>query len=358
MKIHLSAAVTADGALDDCSTGRLHISNEKDWAAVQRLRARCDAILVGAETIRRDDPRLVLTDEKLRNKRTEEGRSADLVKVTATCTGRLDPSARFFTCGTGRKLVFSQIALPHLSGVAETVVATRITAARIVTELEKRGIRSLLVEGGAGILRMFLCEGMADTLRIAINPALHVREASAPRFPFDAVPRDAFYHTEELDGMHIKHFTLHPDRTAEDLHYLREAVKISRRCTPSLTSYCVGAVVVAHDGRSFAGYTHETSTTHHAEQEAIAKAISAGADLRGATIYSSMEPCSERSSEPESCSALILRHGFARVVFALYEPDCFVSCHGALDLREHGVEVDVYPELGNEVYAINSHLKR
>lgn len=70
-----------------------------------------------------------------------------------------------------------------------------------------------------------------------------------------------------------------------------------------------------------------------------------------------MEPCSTRSSEPESCSELILRHGMARVVFALYEPDCFVSCRGALDLREHGVEVEVYPELGDEVRAINGHLK-
>lgn len=115
--------------------------------------------------------------------------------------------------------------------------------------------------------------------------------------------------------------TLRPDTRDEDLRYLTQAVAEGLRCVPSRTSYCVGAVVALPDGRSFTGYTHETSPTHHAEQEAIRKALDAGAELRGAAIYSSMEPCSQRKSEPESCTQLILRHGFARVVFALYEPD-------------------------------------
>lgn len=109
-------------------------------------------------------------------------------------------------------------------------------------------------------------------------------------------------------------YTLHPDRTEEDLHYLRQAIALSRRCTPCATSYRVGAVIVTRSGDRFTGYTHETSPTHHAEQEAILKATAAGADLHGASIYSSMEPCSTRSSEPESCSELILRHGFSRTV--------------------------------------------
>ena len=86
--------------------------------------------------------------------------------------------------------------------------------------------------------------------------------------------------------------------------------------------------------------------------------INAGADLRGATIYSSMEPCSQRSSEPESCTQLILRHGFARVVFAAYEPSCFVCCRGARMLREAGVDVRVYPEMAGGVREANAHVWR
>lgn len=357
MKIHLSAAVTADGALDDCSTKRLRISNDEDWGEVARLRARCDAILVGAETVRRDNPQLVLKDETLRLARVRQGREPDPIKVTVTRSGRLDPESRFFTCGAGRKIVFSEVPLPQLERLAEINVVPRITAAAIVTGLEKRGIDSLLVEGGAEILRLFLSAGAADTLRLAVNPDLRVADREAPHFPFGSIPAGVHNRTEELAGMHITTYTLRPDRTTEDLRLLWQAVEVSRNCTPSRTSYCVGAVVVSSDGGVFTGYTHETSPTHHAEQEAIAKALAAGANLRGGVIYSSMEPCSARSSEPESCSQLILRHGFARVVFALYEPDCFVACRGALDLREHGVEVDVYPEAAADVLAINGHLK-
>ena len=55
---------------------------------------------------------------------------------------------------------------------------------------------------------------------------------------------------------------------------------------------------------------------------------------------------------------LILRHGFARVVFALYEPDRFVRCRGAQTLREAGVDVRVYPELAEGVRRANAHLGR
>ena len=95
-----------------------------------------------------------------------------------------------------------------------------------------------------------------------------------------------------------------------------------------------------------------------AEMFSIAKALAAGAELRGAAMYSSMEPCSRRASEPESCTQLIIRHGFARAAFALYEPDCFVCCRGALTLREAGLDVRAYPALANGVWEANAHLKR
>lgn len=75
-------------------------------------------------------------------------------------------------------------------------------------------------------------------------------------------------------------------------------------------------------------------------------------------MYSSMEPCSLRASEPESCTQLLLKYGFARAVFALYEPSCFVCCRGALTLREAGVDVRVYPALAGGVWEANAHLKR
>ncbi len=359
MQITLSFATTADGYLDDDSPRRLMISTPEDWEAVLRLRASHDAILAGAETLRRDNPALLLRDAAARELRRARGMRPDLTKVTVTRSGRLSPAMRFFTEGDARRYVFSETKLPELKGVAEVISSNGpITAAFIVTELEKRGVERLLVEGGASVLRMFLAEGMADTVRRAVNPRLTLgRERGGAQFRFE-VPEGAACRRENLGGMEVTTCTLRPDTRDEDLRYLARAVAEGLRCVPSPTSYCVGAVVVLPDGRTFTGYTHETSPTHHAEQEAIRKALDAGAELRGAAIYSSMEPCSQRKSEPESCTQLILRHGFARAVFALYEPDRFVCCRGAQTLRQAGVDVRVYPELAEGVRRANAHLGR
>ncbi|MBP6292057.1 MAG: dihydrofolate reductase family protein, partial [Alistipes sp.] len=240
--------------------------------------------------------------------------------------------------------------------VATVIPAAEITAALIVTELEKRGLRSLLVEGGAATLRMFFAENLVDTFRLAVNPAVKVGDPRAPRLEVGSGYLQTPHSTESLGGMRVTTYAIKPDRTAEDRRYLQMAIDESRKCTPSTSSYCVGAVIVTTNRKIFTGYTHETSPTHHAEQEAILKALAAGVELRGATIYSSMEPCSERKSEPESCSELIIRHEFRRVVFALYEPDCFVCCQGALNLRRHGIEVSVDETLSGQVRAINAHI--
>ncbi len=360
MRITLSFATTADGCLDDCSERRLMISTPEDWAAVLRLRAGQEAILVGAETLRRDNPALLLRDPEVRARRVAAGLRPDLTKVTLTRSGRLSPTMRFFTEGDADCYVFSACEIPELEPFA-TVISSRdpITAAFIVTELERRGVRNLLVEGGAEVLRMFLEEGLADVVRRAVNPHLRLDESHrGVEFRYEP-PETACRTVENLGGMEVLTAVIHPDTTQEDLQWLTRATQEAFRCTPSDSCYCVGAVIVLPDGRTFTGYTHETSPTHHAEQEAIAKALEAGAgaDLHGAAIYSSMEPCSKRSSEPESCTQLILRYGFARVIFACYEPDCFVRCQGARMLREAGVDVRAYPELAHSVLEANAHLK-
>ncbi|MCM1151932.1 MAG: dihydrofolate reductase family protein [Alistipes sp.] len=359
MLVTLSVAVTADGYMDDRSPERLLVSTPEDLAEVYRLRAEHDAILVGAETLRRDDPALLLRDPAARLQRIEKGLRPDLTKVTLTQSGALDPKLRFFTEGDADIYVFATRDIPALKDIATVIPSNAgVSAAGIVTELEKRGIRRLFVEGGAQVLRMFLQERMADRLRLAVNPTLRLgTERGGAHFVFEA-PASTPCKRERFGSMEATTWELRPAPTSEDRQRLRTAIAESRKCEPCATSYCVGAVVATPDGRTFCGYTHETSTTHHAEQEAIAKALAAGAQLRGATIYTSMEPCSKRASEPESCTELILRHGFARVFFALYEPDRFVCCRGAQTLREAGVEVTYCPELAEEVRTANAHLWR
>ena len=339
MRVTLSYAVSSDGYLDDCTPQRLMLSTPEDWQAVYRLRASQDAILIGAETLRRDNPSLKLVP----------------TRVVISRSGALDPEARFFTMGEARRIVFTETATSALEHVAEVIVCEEgITARRIVTELERRGVNRLMVEGGAQTLRLFLHEGLADVVRKAVNPTIRVGEQGYAPFHFEA-PEDALVEQENLGGMEVTTITLKADTTTEDLALLREAINESKKCVPDAGSYCVGAVIVTADGHRFAGYTHETSPTHHAEQEALKKAVEAGADLRGATMYASMEPCTKRKSEPKSCTRLILEHGFRKVVFACYEPTKFVRCEGACTLRAAGLEVRVYPDLEQEVLQINGH---
>ena len=69
MNVYASVALSGDGYMDDRSPRRLILSTPADWRDVMRLRAWADAILVGAETVRRDDPSLTVRDEAFRRQK-------------------------------------------------------------------------------------------------------------------------------------------------------------------------------------------------------------------------------------------------------------------------------------------------
>lgn len=143
-----------------------------------------------------------------------------------------------------------------------------------------------------------------------------------------------------------------------DRHWLRAAIDLSRLSPPSPAHYAVGALVVDRAGVVLAtGYTGETDPAYHAEEAALAKlAGRPAADLAGATIYTSMEPCTFRRSRPIPCAPLIVAAGVGRVVLALREPSLFADCDGVAALRRAGVEVVEQADLGDLVRAVNAHL--
>src|SRR6185369_1081423 len=102
----VSSAQSLDGYIDDTSPRRLVLSNEADFDEVDELRASGDAILVGAGTVRRDNPRLVVKSEARVAMRVAGGRPPQPVKVTIVHDGELDPEARFFAEGPALKLVY------------------------------------------------------------------------------------------------------------------------------------------------------------------------------------------------------------------------------------------------------------
>ena len=148
-----------------------------------------------------------------------------------------------------------------------------------------------------------------------------------------------------------------PAATERDRRWLQAAVALSRRCPPSDTAFSVGAVIVdAGGGLLAAGYSRESDPHVHAEESALTRLRPEDPRLRGATIYSSLEPCSARRSRPRACAALILAAGIRRVVFALREPVLFVDGRGVEELRAAGALVIELPELADQVREVNAHL--
>jgi pyrimidine deaminase RibD-like protein len=136
-----------------------------------------------------------------------------------------------------------------------------------------------------------------------------------------------------------------PGQPEADRHWLAAAVALSRLCVPSPSAFCVGAVVVSPVGYVIAAaYSRQADPHDHAEEAALGRAVSAGADLAGATVYSSLEPCLRRVSRPVSCAELIVRGGVRRVVYAWREPPTFQPGGGAAWLEDQGVAVIELPE--------------
>lgn len=183
----LSCAVSIDGYLDDNGPERLVLSSEADLDRVDEVRAGVDAILVGANTIRRDNPRLLVRSPARQRARVSRGLPPDPVKVTVTRSADLDPDARFFTTGDSAKLVYvASDALDKAQdrfGACGTVVDAGESPELhwILPDLAGRGVHRLMVEGGSGILSWFLATGLADELHLVVAPRF-VADPRAPRW--------------------------------------------------------------------------------------------------------------------------------------------------------------------------------
>ena len=377
----ISCAMSVDGRIDDTSPDRLVLSGPADLARVDELRASCDAIVVGANTIRRDDPRLLIRDPQLRARRLATGRPQHPVRVTLTSHGDLDPGARFFaatpgadrrgtsgtgTPGTGRPLVYcASAAVPAASARLGTLAAVidagdPASVPFMLSDLNEKGCHRVLVEGGARLLREVLVAGLADELQLAVAP-FFVGEEAAPRFAlpgsYPAGPADpmTLAGVTRLGGVVALRYLLGPG--GADARFLRAAIELSRQCPPSDTAFAVGAVIVGADGEVMAtGFSREQQAQDHAEEVALRKLGPADPRLATATLYSSLVPCGDRASRPVTCVQHILAAGIPRVVFAWREPPIFTAGRGAEQLRAAGLTVVELPDLAARAAAINANV--
>jgi diaminohydroxyphosphoribosylaminopyrimidine deaminase/5-amino-6-(5-phosphoribosylamino)uracil reductase len=127
--------------------------------------------------------------------------------------------------------------------------------------------------------------------------------------------------------------------SAVDLMHMHRAVQLgeSVRGTTAPNPW-VGAVLAIPDGTAFEGAT-EPPPGRHAEIVALDAARGAGADLAGATLYTTLEPCSH-TGRTAPCIEAIIAAGIGRVVVGVTDPDPKVSGSGVEALRAADIDVE------------------
>ncbi len=132
------------------------------------------------------------------------------------------------------------------------------------------------------------------------------------------------------------------------------AIQEAQQCPPSKTAYSVGCVIVREGMILSSGYSREDGATVHAEESALEKLAG---HAQGATVYSTMEPCSRRVSRPNPCAQLIIQSGASKVVYGCDEPPHFVAdCKGVELLRDAGIEVVHLQSYTARCLALNDHI--
>lgn len=187
--VTLKAAVSQDGQIAARSGSARWISGEASRRFAQRLRLRHDAVLVGANTVRRDDPELTI---RLPGVRAERLRA-----ILAPRLG-IDPGARVFRPQGGDAppvRIYVAEELPRSAGepfrdravlVPVPVRDGRLDLAVVLEDLSGLGALSILVEGGASTFGGFLAAGLADRAALFRSPLLIGSVGATPLIDLEA----------------------------------------------------------------------------------------------------------------------------------------------------------------------------
>jgi len=173
--VTLKAGMTLDGRIADVHGESQWITGEAARGRAHELRSESDAIVVGIETVLRDDPQLTV--------RLDPPWPREPYRVVLDSTGRTPVDARVVRAGTAaRTIVAVGAAAPpdrreRLAATGVTVLRcpggdTRVDLHRVLEGLFARDVQSILVEGGGEVHMAFLDAGLVDAVAIFVAPLL------------------------------------------------------------------------------------------------------------------------------------------------------------------------------------------
>jgi 2,5-diamino-6-(ribosylamino)-4(3H)-pyrimidinone 5'-phosphate reductase len=169
--VFINAAMSADGKISTIKGTQTRISSVNDLDRVDALRAESDAIMVGIGTVLADNPSLTVKSSRRREARQNAGKDENPWRVVVDSKARTPLDAEFLQKGEGKRLIaVSQQAIledmAQLGKLAEILVCgtERVDLKRLLHELWLRGVRRVMVEGGARLNWSLLSEQLVDEL--------------------------------------------------------------------------------------------------------------------------------------------------------------------------------------------------
>jgi 2,5-diamino-6-(ribosylamino)-4(3H)-pyrimidinone 5'-phosphate reductase len=166
----LSAAISVDGKIAT-KTGNSNLSSKIDKIRVHKLRSKVDAILIGQNTLRRDDPILSVRYAKGRNP----------IRIILDSRGKISSKSKIIkTCNKIPTIlaVSKNISNKNLQRLKkyplEIIIAgeNKVNLKQLLKQLEKRKIKKLLLEGGGTVNWEFIKQGLFDEIIVTVTPFL------------------------------------------------------------------------------------------------------------------------------------------------------------------------------------------
>lgn len=167
----INAAMSADGKLSTRERRQVKISGIQDFARVDRLKAGCDAVMVGIGTVLADDPSLTVKSEECRRFRTDRGTDEHPVRIVVDSRARTPVTASILNKGPGKRVIAiskqaDEKRVAELKPYATILESgeTEVDLTQLMEQLGAMGIQRLMVEGGGTLIAGLISAGLVDEI--------------------------------------------------------------------------------------------------------------------------------------------------------------------------------------------------
>ena len=211
MPIRMNMATSLDGKIAPATRAKLRLGTDADIERMEALRTWADVIVIGAGTVRAEDPPMELKDPDGVRSRRDEGRPEHPAVAVVSSTLEIDPGRTLRS--DARRIVItseaSPVPTPALAAAADIwrIGQTRVDIVEMVNRLHSEGMERILVEGGGGLAAQFIEHRLVEEIFLTVTPwligsdraptiAMAAREFVPPaRFELvsvEATPREIF----------------------------------------------------------------------------------------------------------------------------------------------------------------------